>query len=79
MNEKLRAGYDAYLEKVKNGEIVKMKIPSMKKAVLAKCKDCMCDYVDWRLDCEIDDCGLYHWMPYGKLRKRRNEMSEIAS
>ncbi len=78
MNAKMIQGRERYLERIKSGEIVKPKRPSMKKAVLAKCKDCMGNYVDGRLDCGIDDCSLYHWMPYGKLRKKRNEKFEIS-
>lgn len=78
MNANLIAGHKKYLERIKNGEVVKPKRPSLKKAVLAKCKDCVCDYVDGRLDCEIETCSLYPWMPYGKLRKKRNELSEIT-
>lgn len=78
MNANLIAGRKKYLEKIKNGEVIKLKRPSLKKAILAKCKDCACDYIDGRLDCEVESCSLYHWMPYGKLRKKRNELSEIA-
>lgn len=66
-------GLKTYHEKVKAGLIerpLRQKRPSMKKAILAKCKDCMCNYVDGRLDCEIETCSLYPWMPYGKLRKK---------
>ncbi|MDN3515358.1 MAG: hypothetical protein NG747_13300 [Candidatus Brocadia sp.] len=53
------------IEMRKNGER-----PSMLKAVKAKCRDCMCNYVDGRLDCEVEDCSLYFWMPYGKVRRK---------
>lgn len=71
----MSVGLIGYREKLKSGEIVKPKRPSMKKAILAKCKDCMSDYVDGRLDCGVESCSLYFWMPYGKLRKRKNELS----
>lgn len=74
----MNAGLINYREKLKTGEIMKQKRPSMKKAILSKCKDCMCNFVDGRLDCEIETCSLYPWMPYGRLRKRRNELSEIT-
>ncbi len=77
MNANLIAGRKKYLERIKNGEVVKPKRPSLKKAILAKCKDCMCDYVDGRMDCESEICSLYPWMPYGRLRKKKNELSEI--
>lgn len=41
--------------------------PSMRQAVLAKCHDCMGEYVDGRCDCGVPRCALYYWMPYGKL------------
>ncbi len=69
----MNLGLKTYHEKIKAGLIersFRQKRPSMKKAILAKCKDCMCDYIDGRLDCEIEDCSLYFWMPYGKLRKK---------
>ena len=75
MNTNLIEGYKKYLARVKSGEIVRAKQPSMKKAILAKCKDCMCDYVDGKLDCEIPGCSLYHWIPYG--RARNNNGSEV--
>jgi hypothetical protein len=78
MDANLLEGRKKYLEKVKSGEIVKPKRPSMIKAIKAKCKNCMCDYVDGRLDCEIETCSLYYWMPYGKLRKKRNELFEVS-
>lgn len=62
-----------YREKVKAGliTVVKKHRPSMLKAVKEKCRDCMCDYVDGRNDCEMGKCPLYFWMPYGKLKKER--------
>ncbi len=75
----MNSGLIDYRKKLKSGEIVKPKRPSMKKAIMAKCKDCMCNYVDGRLDCGVESCSLYFWMPYGKLKKIRNERSEIPS
>lgn len=37
-------------------------------AIKAKCADCMSDYADGRLDCEIYDCPLYPYMPYKKVK-----------
>ena len=34
------------------------------EAVLAKCAECCCGYVDGRYDCEIPACPLYQFMPY---------------
>lgn len=53
------------------------KRPSLVKAVRAKCKDCMCD--SGRIDCEIEDCSLYFWMPYGKIRKNSKSSSQNTS
>ncbi len=45
--------------------------------VRAKCKDCCCDYVDGRLDCEMPDCSLYPFMPYGNyLRQIKAEKAK---
>ena len=34
------------------------------QAIHAKCCDCLCDYADGRLDCEIPSCPLHPFMPY---------------
>lgn len=39
----------------------KLGLPAM---VRAKCAECMGDYADGRLDCEIPECPLYPRMPY---------------
>ena len=60
-----------YRENVKAGIIIpakRLKRPSLKKAALAKCKECCSDYIDGRLDCELSDCSLYFWMPYKNKR-----------
>ena len=41
---------------------------SLKKAVLAKCADCMGYYFDGRFDCQMPDCPLYPFMPYRVLK-----------
>ena len=35
-----------------------------RQAVLAKCYECMCGYLDGKLDCGIKDCPNYRFMPY---------------
>lgn len=35
-----------------------------KNAILAKCKDCMADYADGKIDCGNTWCSLYSFMPY---------------
>ena len=43
-------------------------------AIKAKCADCMANYVDGRLDCEVTECPLYPYMPYlGKTAKIEDE------
>jgi len=37
-----------------------------KEAILAKCYDCACSYTDGKIDCMIDTCPLYQFMPYGE-------------
>ena len=34
------------------------------EAIAAKCADCMGLYVDGRIDCAVEDCPLYPFMPY---------------
>ena len=38
-----------------------------REAVLAKCAECNCGYIDGRYDCEIPGCSLYPFMPYKRL------------
>ena len=33
-------------------------------SLLAKCYECMCGYLDGRMDCEINSCPNYSRMPY---------------
>jgi hypothetical protein len=44
------------------------------QSILAKCSECQADYTDGRRDCEIKECPLYPFMPYGgnKDRKKSN-------
>ena len=42
------------------------------QAIIAKCCDCMCYHTDGRIDCELDHCPLYPWMPFKKTRKEEN-------
>jgi len=68
-------GLEEYRRKLKNGEIkAKPRLSplerhqrypkSRKYAILAKCYECMAEYVDGRKDCGITSCPLYAWMPY---------------
>ena len=37
---------------------------SYKEAALAKCYECMNQYIDGKIDCKIRRCSLYPIMPY---------------
>jgi len=43
-----------------------------KRAILAKCAECMGKYIDSKADCSIPDCPLYPYMPYGAMWKVRD-------
>lgn len=65
-----------YREDVKKGIIKpkeRSKRPSYAKAVRLKCEDCMSDYVDGRIDCEVVTCSLYYWMPYNKEKTEKRQ------
>ena len=50
-----------------------------KQMVLAKCYECMGYYADGGIDCGIENCPLYPFMPYNPNRvKRTRVMSEEA-
>jgi len=36
-------------------------------AIQWQCHQCMGEYQDGKVDCEITYCSLYEWMPYRKL------------
>ena len=42
------------------------------EAIVAKCHECSCGYLDRRDDCKIPECPLYPWMPY------RNDNMRLA-
>lgn len=67
--------FKKYREDLKAGLIIRKvtKRPSAIKAIKSKCKECMSDYVDGRLDCDTEDCSLYYWMPYGKIKKAKRK------
>ena len=39
-----------------------------KQAILGKCYECMNGYIDGKEDCEMDNCALYEYMPFGKIQ-----------
>lgn len=59
------------MQKYKQGENL-----TIRQAGKAKCFECMGEFQDGKLDCKIEDCSLYPWMPYGskpapkRIRKR---------
>jgi len=44
------------------------------QAILAKCSECMCDYVDGRVDCRVNKCPLYPFMPYRRPEQTLYEL-----
>lgn len=49
-----------------------------KQAILANCFECCNGYVDGKVDCEIDNCALYEYMPYGKIQYKNATRSHNA-
>ena len=43
---------------------------SCKEAILAKCAECCAGYHDGRMDCGMNDCPLYPFMPYGSIKQK---------
>ena len=41
-------------------------ILTAREAIISKCYDCMGYCADGRVDCEMEQCPLYPWMPYRK-------------
>jgi hypothetical protein len=62
----MRRSYKGFkqLENYKDGKRL-----SPKQTILAKCADCCCEYADGHLDCGIQDCPCYPFMPYRDLVK----------
>ena len=46
-------------------------VPTPKQACLIMCGECCGWFVDGRHDCEVEECGLYYYMPYGRYRRVR--------
>jgi hypothetical protein len=42
---------------------------SWKQSALGKCYDCMCGYIDGKIDCQVEKCPLYWFMPYRQNQK----------
>lgn len=43
------------------------------QAVKARCYECMGYYSDGAKDCEMPECELYAWMPFGETWKNREK------
>lgn len=48
---------------------------TLKQAVVAQCYSCNAGYFDGRIDCQTPQCSLYGFMPYRKIKVKR-ERSE---
>jgi hypothetical protein len=46
---------------------------TLRQMILAKCFECMGNYDDGKVDCELSDCPLYPMMPYGKVWQGRQK------
>ena len=62
MTYKRATGRKEYLRNRKGVKI------TFKQACLAKCFDCMGYYEDGRIDCQIENCPIYPFMPYRENR-----------
>lgn len=49
-----------------------------RRAMQAKCAECMNRYVDGARDCGVPGCPLYPWMPYGKADATAGEAPKQA-
>jgi hypothetical protein len=46
-----------------------------RQAGLGRCYDCMCFFVDGRIDCKCPDCSLYPFMPYSSKPRTKKIVS----
>jgi len=51
----------------------------IKKAVAAKCADCMGKYIDSPQDCGIKTCSLYPYHPYNPNKPKSNRSKRPAN
>ena len=54
-------------------DYLKGKTLTLKEAVLARCYDCMSYFADGIADCKTTDCPLYVYMPYRKVRRKKEK------
>lgn len=74
------SGLEEYRKKLKEGTVKKTRDknrPSATKAIKEKCYDCCSGYQDGKLDCAIETCSLYYFMPYGKRKKERKLQKQL--
>ena len=48
-----------------------------KESIHAKCFECSNGYIDGKNDCEINDCPLYEYMPYGSIRYKNPNLGKV--
>ena len=46
------------------------------EAMLANCYECTGGYADGARDCKIENCSMYHYMPYAK---RKDKVKPVRS
>ena len=46
---------------------------TLRQAVRANCAICMGMYIDGRVDCDMADCPLFRWRPYGNKEQDANQ------
>jgi hypothetical protein len=51
---------------------------SASQAIICNCFQCMNGHMDGRLDCEIQDCPCYAWMPYRKKESSTRKKKVIS-
>lgn len=47
-----------------------------RQAGLGRCYDCMCYFADGRIDCKVEHCSLYPFMPYSSKPREKKVVSE---
>lgn len=69
-NGKLARGKTEYLKYLR-GEVL-----SRREAMLAKCFDCCCFYIDGKVDCITVSCPMYDFMPFREQKRIKAPRSE---
>ena len=55
------------------------KMISRAEAMLAFCYGCGAGYTDGAKDCELYQCPMYHYMPYGSKKIKSSRMAKVLS